>query len=170
MSTTDKNSDVSTDDIYAMLAGEILPSDIHRRRAARKLQREWGRKQTEFEKEFAGHSTPYLIEQWRREQHEEGYRLERRGDYEYESVKRGGNRWDRPPNEIPLDADDAYFRYRTRQFAFKKVIDTRPHVPNKIEGVSKRQQAAASRGHGPKKKGGRRIRHAGGGESVYHGR
>lgn len=57
----DQNQDVTTDDIVAMLSGELLPSDIHARRAEKARKRAVGRRQGELEIELEKHSTAKLL-------------------------------------------------------------------------------------------------------------
>jgi hypothetical protein len=138
----DKNADVTNDDIFAMLAGELLPSDIHARRALRKMERQCGVLQNKFEIELDKLSTRALIRGMRSESvyfwnyHEGEY------DFGY------------PRQSMPMNADETYLTFRARMFAYRKLLTQRPHVPNKPEGHAARRMAATAH-HGPKKAGGR---------------
>lgn len=126
----DKNQDVTNEDIMAMLAGELLPSDIHARRAEKSRKRAVGKRQIEIEAELEKHSTGKLLAMRR-------------------SVYRGT---EYAENDTAARNEAEAFVY-----ALYAVLKRRPHVPGKVEGEKARRNAATAH-HGPKKAGGRRPR------------
>jgi hypothetical protein len=143
----DRNQDVTNDDILAMLGGELLPADIHERRAAKQRQKAMGRRQREIEAELAKFSTGKLLKM--RNHNFSGDVVFLDGD-EY---RRGRNADYR--SEAATQAE--YDEQLARRNALYAVLSRRPHVPNKIEGHNARKQAATEH-HGPKKTGGRRSK------------
>lgn len=124
----DKNQDVTKDDIMAMLAGELLPSDIHARRAEKARKRAVGRRQVEIEADLEKHSTRKLMSM--------------RDNLRHHSDR---------------DTVEERNEQEALSYAVYAVLNRRPHVPNKVEGADARRKAARAH-HGPKKAGGRRPR------------
>ena len=123
------NADVSTDDIYKLMSGELSVSDIHARRALRQQRKVDGRRQNEREKELEKYSTAALIKMKRQ------YRW-KNTDYGYSEAEMR--------------------EFQIEEYAVLKVLSRRPRVLNKIEGKNARRNAATAH-HGPKKLGGRKI-------------
>jgi hypothetical protein len=139
----DKNQDVSVTDIYAMLAGELLPSDIHKQREERQRARAIGKRQCEIEVELQKFSTRKLLAM-----RQEYYS----GDAVWESD--GAYYKDDGYHTSKAITANEYDDYLARRYALYAILDRRPHVPNKAEGQALRK-AAATAHHGPKKRGGR---------------
>ncbi len=142
----DANADVSLDDVMAMLAGELLPSDIHARRAEKRRLQEVGRIQRRIEGELEQFNTRKLLAM-RRQFYVHGEYVFKDGDtYLYGDPERG--------RCVP-STEQAYNEQAAHRYAVYAVLSRRPHVPNKVEGETARR-AAATAHHGPKKKGGSR--------------
>jgi hypothetical protein len=143
----DPNQDVSNADIMAMLGGELLPSDIVARRAAKKREKAVGRRQREIEAELEKFSTGKLLKM-------------RTQNFCGEVVFLGEDGYlkGKSKDHYCADATEAeYDEQRAQSLALYAVLARRPHVPNKIEGHNARKEAATQH-HGPKKAGGRRKR------------
>lgn len=144
---TQTNSDVSVDDVMAMLAGELLPSDIHARRAEKKRLQKVGAIQRRIEGELEAFSTGKLLA-LRRQFYVYGRHVYRdnNGDYLYGDPER---------ERGEPSTEDAYNEQAAYRYAVYAVLNRRPHVPSKTEGETARRTAATAH-HGPKKKGGSR--------------
>ncbi len=150
---TNLNDDVSNEDIYRMLAGELLPSDIRKRRARKAAEEALKDRQREIEAELDRLSTQRLLEMRRRYYKDGGvWRVE---NDEY----RRGHEYG-----IPATMEE-YYEDRAQRQALYAILGRRPHIPNKVEGENKRRRAATAH-HGPKKKGGRTIKTQSG--HVFH--
>ncbi len=149
MIDTGLNSDVSKDDIFAMLAGDMLPAHIHARRRAEAR----GQKIADAQRKWEQH-----YEQFTTEKH-----LAMRDfclsfeDSVCITVDDQGN------DVIKYRYDDGstfteaeYVNQVARGRAHKAVMNRHPHVPNKVEKENARR-AAATAHHGPKKKGGNKY-------------
>ncbi len=143
----DLNSDVSTDDIFAMLAGDILPAHIHARRRAEARGQKIVDAQLRWEAHYEKLTTVKLL----------GMRdfttpfetmckviIDAEGNdvFSYEYGWRDGT-----------FTEEQFVNQIGKERALKAVLNRRPHVPNKVEKVNARR-AAATAHHGPKKKGG----------------
>ena len=140
----DHNADVTTDDIFAVLAGTKTTADLFARRAERKRLKDMGRRQNEIEAELEKYSTAVLIRSMRQEARDFWNDQERYGWYVFAQLE--GDR-------ICLNPDDRYNEFIARAWAFKKVLGRRRHLPNKIEAYEARKKAATAH-HGPSKPGG----------------
>lgn len=145
MKDTGLNSDVSTDDIFAMLAGDILPAHINARRRAEARGQKIADAQLRWEAHYEKFPTVKL--------------LDMRGfSTPFETMCTA--RIDDEGNDVfAYDwsdgsfTEDEYVNMIAKERALKAVLNRRPHVPNKIEKETARR-AAATAHHGPKKKGG----------------
>ena len=147
MNQNDLNPDVSTDDIFAMLAGDILPAHIHARRRAESRGQKIADAQLRWEAHYEQFPTVKLLDM-------RGFstpfetmckaRIDDKGNdvFSYDH-------W----NEDGTFTEDQYVNQIAKERALKAVLNRRPHVPNKVEKETARR-AAATAHHGPKKKGG----------------
>lgn len=150
MIETGLNSDVSKDDIFAMLAGDILPAHIHARRRAEARGQKIADAQRKWEQHYEQFTTEKLLAMREFTLPFEDS-VEIRVDDEGNDVitHRYGDRDSR-------FTEDQYINEVARGRAHKAVMNRRPHVPNKVEKV-KARRAAATAHHGPKKKGGNKY-------------
>lgn len=152
MSQTGANDDVTTGDIFAMLAGDILPAHVHARRRAE------ARKQKIVD---AQHAHEAVLEKLPTEK-----LLNMRAwatpfenlcivtiDDQGNDVFRFEHGW---RDHDGVFTEEQYIDQIARERALKAVLNRRPHIPNKKEGEDKRR-AAATAHHGPKKKGGNKY-------------
>lgn len=113
----------------AVLEGKTTPSDIAQKRADRLRRIRLGRLQNDFEASYQNRSTGYLLHTLRN--------LRANLFREQE--------WRDPDDSELVETRAAYH-------AVKKVLATRPHVPNKIEQTRRRRLIAqAQRGQGKAK-------------------
>lgn len=140
-----KNEDVTNEDIFAMLAGDILPSQIHARRRAVKRIQKIANAQFHAEQRLDKFTTARLLTM----------RVFTRPDVFHVHLDESGDDIflvDRDRETIRF-TEDEYVSLIAEQAALRAVLSRRPHVPNKKEGENQRR-AAATAHHGPKKKGG----------------
>lgn len=125
----DPNYDVTTEMIFKMLAGELLPSDVHKARAEKHAKKVAGRKQWKLQEELEAYfetlNTRELIAMHKMAHRHLGDIYTPFGDFRYSH------------------GSPAYH-------AMQKVLARRPHLPKKPERRLQRQ-LAATQSHGPKK-------------------
>lgn len=148
MIDTGLNSDVSKDDIFAMLAGDILPAHIHARRRAEARGQKIADAQLRWEAYYEQFATTKLLDMREFSTPFETMckaSIDAEGNdvfaYEYWHADDG------------TFTEDQYVNQIAKERALKAVLNRRPHVPNKVEKETARR-AAATAHHGPKKKGG----------------
>lgn len=147
MSQNDLNSDVSTDDIFAMLAGDILPAHIHARRRAESRGQKIADAQLRWEAHYEQFPTVKLLDMRGFSTPFETMCVAKIDD-DGNDVFAYGYGW-----HDGSFTEDEYVNMIAKERALKAVLNRRPHVPNKIEKETARR-AAATAHHGPKKKGG----------------
>jgi signal recognition particle subunit SEC65 len=127
--TVHPKAPLSREQFMAVLEGKTTPSEIARKRAARLRRIHLGRLQNEFEASYHNRSTSYLLNALR------NLRANLFREQEW-----------RDPDDSEL------VEMRAAYHAVKKVLATRPHVPNKIEQTTRRRlMAQAQRGQGKAK-------------------
>lgn len=149
MRQTGDNTDVSTGDIYAMLAGDILPAHIHARRRAEERKQRIVDAQHRHEAHLEQFSTPKLLSM-------RDFTLPFEQTVEVTIDDEGNDVFKLLYGRGSDFTEADYIILVARERALKAVLNRRPHVPNKVEKENVRR-AAATAHHGPKKKGGNKF-------------
>lgn len=151
MIDTGLNSDVSKDDIFAMLAGDILPAHIHARRRAEARGQKIADAQLRWEAHYEQFPTVKLLDM---REFTTPFEVMCKAsiDAEGNDVFSYGYGW----REDGSFTEEQYVNQIAKERALKAVLNRRPHVPNKVEKETARR-AAATAHHGPKKKGGNKY-------------
>lgn len=140
------NTDVSTTDIFAMLAGEILPAHIHARRRAVERQQKIVDAQHNHEAALEKIHTQRLLNMRTRSMRFED-------EFEVLMDDQGNDVFKKRYSYDIHITEEQYVDSVAKEAALRAVLNRRPHIPNKKETQSARR-AAATAHHGPKKKGG----------------
>lgn len=108
------NSDVTTDDIVAMLGGTMLPRDIERRRISKELARLTAERLANLEEYLNCFTTVELLQM-------------------LADFRAAGYSWIMGIGDLSSSKGDEVVR---------KILATRPHIPNKLERKTIRREKA----------------------------